>query len=348
MGDINYDIAATLLIALNIFLFYFRRRPRGLQSDTFAILLWTSLATTLIDVFSVLANRQAATLPLWSLYIVNMLYYLLINALPLIFALYTLAFTSEWPGLSRLRQLLVFLPWLVVSSLILTTPLTGLAFGFGPDSSYQRGPALPFFYLAALWYIVFGVSRPLTYSGVLPKRMLSPLMAFVVFSLLPIFIQFFFPQLLLQCMGVAVFEFFILITVQNPDEYIEADTGLHTRNAFSNYLNLAAKNATSLHLALITVENTSFLKHRLGLSSFYRIMGDVGRHILTRAGGSGGSSSAGCAARLGDSRFALALPRSSSHLDILRSIQERFSQTWAFGQDSVVLSARICSLDFPK
>lgn len=342
MGVIYYDIAAAVILILNIFFFYYKKYLHSRQTKLFAALLYLSLGSTIFDILTVFANGNPQAVPHWLLITLNSLYYVCHNSIPALFALYILEMTGRIYRIHTVAKILFFLPWCIDVGLILSNPFTSSVFFFDETWTYRHGPTLGVFYAVAVWYAAYSVYRTLRTRKTLSEHTVSAVSIFVMVSFLPGFVQFFFPDQLLQCLGFAVSELFILLTIQNPEAFVDSGTGLFNRNGFATQVNLFLRIKKSFHVALVAVEDTAFLRRTFGLEYFDRIMRELSRYLQKEL------KPDLVAAGLGDSQFALILQDDGAGLhDTLETLQDRFSRPWMGGHSPITLSARICDIAFP-
>ena len=83
----RYDIAAAL-ICLAVMLSYFKENHiKTKVSDSFTALTWQCLVSSLVNVFSIFFLNHITKENVWFNYILNIVYYIFFNAMPLCFYL---------------------------------------------------------------------------------------------------------------------------------------------------------------------------------------------------------------------------------------------------------------------
>jgi EAL domain-containing protein (putative c-di-GMP-specific phosphodiesterase class I)/GGDEF domain-containing protein len=244
--------------------------------------------------------------------------------------------------MSTVSKGLFILPWCVDVGLILSNPFTSSVFFFDETWAYRHGPTLVVFYAVAVWYAICSVYLTLQARKTLSEHTIGAVSIFVMVSFLPGLIQFFFPDQLLQCLAFSISELFILLTIQNPEAFVDSGSGLFNRNGFATQVNLFLRIKKSFHVALVAVEDTAFLRRTFGLEYFDRIMRELSRYLQKELG------TDVVAAGLGEAQFALILPDNEAGLrNTLETLQDRFSRPWMGGHSPIALSARICDIAIP-
>ncbi len=268
MGVIYYDIATLLLLVVNIYLFKSRSRLFVIRTRVFSVLLYITFISAAMDLLSVLAYWNASRIDRAVHYAISVVFYAAHNSIPLTFFVFLFSLGGQPSRLSRVRWAAVALPWACSLSLILTTPLTGLIFSFSESLEYARGAALPFLYLSALSYTALGVVWLIVQRRRIPAETRFAVFLFLPFSLIPVAIQFFIPQLLVQSLGIAISELFILLTIQDFGRYVDTVTALFNQSGFRAQFSTLAIGTKPFTVYLIVLEATDFLRNALGVSSF--------------------------------------------------------------------------------
>ena len=341
MGVIYYDIAAAVILGLNIFLFYYKRNLHSRQNNLFAALLFLTLGSTIFDIITVFTNRNPSAAPPWLLLGLNTAYYLCHNSIPFLFALYILVLTGRSGRLSIAAKILVALPWVGDLLLVAANPVSQGVFFFDADLRYTHGPFLPYFYATAFFYAAYSVAAAIRSRKMLPDHSIGAVFIFVAVSLVPGVVQYFYPDQLLQCLGFSVSALIILLTLQNPDAFVDSGSGLFNRSGFATQVNLFLENKKGFHVVLLAVEDVAFLRRTFGLEFEARIRKELTRYLqkdLTEA----------IAAILGEAQYALIIQDEESLRRTFASLQDRFSRPWIGGYNPISLSVRICDIRFPE
>ncbi len=342
MGTINFDVAALCILLLNFFLFFSRSRLYIQQTRVFFILLLCTAFATVMDIATVLMYWNVHNYPLALLYAVNSLYYIFQNSIPLIFFVFLLALSGKTGKRQSLTGFLMFVPWMVGVGLILTTPLTGLVFRFDPLRAYHRGMAVPLLYTIALAYTFTGLTVFFRNRMKVPRETRIAIFLFLPFALSTFTIQFFFPELLLQNLGIALLALIVLLTVLDFGKYTDHVTNLYNRNGLIVQLGLLLQKRKKATVFLVSLDTVSFIRLVLGAESFSQLE----REIATRLFGYAREDR--FTALTGQGRFIL-VNGDSSRLAAERDILLRSIRSpWLFQNRLLSISARICEIHVPE
>ena len=229
---IRYDVAGAL-IAIAVMLSYFReKKVKTKISDCFTALTGQCFTACLLDIASVELIKYISPSNLWLNYIVLIAYYIMFNAMPLLFYM-LFWFLSEKNRKMPLKQYwIMFGIYLFFSLFTITSPFTHLIFWFDNDLVFRHGPLFYFYYVLDVLYVGSGVFHFLRHRKQFTKNQVYSLMFFTLTCFVASVIQSFLPYLLISDF---VFSITILITflsLENPDDYIDTESGVYNRAAF--------------------------------------------------------------------------------------------------------------------
>jgi EAL domain-containing protein (putative c-di-GMP-specific phosphodiesterase class I) len=338
---VYYDIAAVFILTLNLYLFYSRSRLFIARTRSFALLLWVSLSVTLIDVLGVIAYWEVHRIPLPTIYAINVVFFILQSTIAPVFALFVLSISGRYRRIGLPGRISFFLPSAAAVVLSITTPWTGLVFRFGPSLEYIRGPAQSALYGNAALYLVIGLTCLYLDRKRISRDIRLAVFLFLPFVTIPIGIQFFFPELLLQNFGVAVSELFILLTIQDFGRYLDRTTGLFNRSGLVMQFESLTRSRKTVSVFLVVLETAGFLLHVLGPEIFVALERDIAEKLF------GPIRPDRFAARTGAGSFVLIVAR-GERLDVeRRSLLGYFSTPRVMGNHLLSISARICEIPVP-
>ncbi len=341
MGPIYYDSAAACILVMDLYLFLFRKRLFSRDTKVFGWLLVISLGSVLTDILGVVTYWYARSLPLWLLYAINTLYYVFQNSIAPLFALFILSLSTRLTRMKLYRRFLLLLPWLVSMSIVLPTFRTGLAFHFDEAHRYSRGAGLPFLYLLVFAYTFIGAVFLMMDKDYFPRNTHLAICLFLPFSLIPVVLQYYFPEVLVQNLGVAMSELFILLTVQDFGRYTDRASGLYNRSGFVAQLEILMRKRKRIVIFLISLDVVDFLKDALGVGTFDELQREIIRAF------SGSTSLDRFASQLGEGRYALVLGEQTNPDRERVALLECFRKPWTVHGRSLSLSAHICEIRIP-
>lgn len=345
MGDLYFDFAALTIISLNLFIFYYRKYPANYPTRLFKTIIFVSLCSVLLDISGVLLNVHASAVPLFFLMLINTLYYIVQNSIPVLAMLYIFSLTGWLYTLKLSRLILLLMPWIATELLILTNIISGVLFWFDTNHTYFHGAGLFLVYISAFLYAALIVLCVVRFKRILDRRTRFTIYGFIVISVSAILVQFLVPSALVQCLGIALSQLLVLLTIQNPDEYVDKTTGFLNRAGFIYQTGLYAANHISFHTLLIVVRNIQFLRNYFGLNFYASLMKEIATWLQSQ------SHFSYISTWLGEGQFSFSLESKTEEEEASRlfaAVRERFRRPWQIEGNSVNLSVRLCRVQFLK
>ena len=229
---IRFDISAAL-ISVAVMISYFREKKIKTKiSDSFTALTWQCFCSCILDIASVILIRYITPANLWLNYIVLIAYYIMFNAMPLLYYM-CFWFLSERNRKMPLKQYwIMFGIYLFFTLFTVTSPFTHLVFWFDENLVFRHGPLFYGYYLLDIFYVGNGVIHFLRHHKQFTSNQILSLMFFTFTCFVAAIIQTFIPNLLITGF---VFSLTILITflsLENPSDYIDTESNIYNRRAF--------------------------------------------------------------------------------------------------------------------
>ena len=230
--NIRFDIAAAV-ISIAVMLSYLREnKVKTKISDSFTALIWQCFSACIFDIASVQLMKHISPGNLWLNYIVLIGYYIMFNAMPLLYYM-LFWFLSEGNRKMPLKQYWIMFGIYLGFSLVTTTsPFTHLVFWFDKNLVFNHGPLFYVYYILDIFYVGNGVIHFLRHRKQFTSNQVLSLMFFTFACFVASMIQTFIPNLLITGF---VFSLTILITflsLENPTDYIDTESGIYNRRAF--------------------------------------------------------------------------------------------------------------------
>lgn len=258
MGIFYFDIAALIIHALNLLLLVYRRYLYTTQVRIFFTLIFISMSAALIDVINISLFMSGRNELLPTVFLLNSFFYLLQNTIAPVFFLFVLSVSGRLFDLSKKARMLFGIPWAFSMLIILTNPITQLVFYFDISGQYTRGPGLNALYAVVLSYTIAGMIF-LTYDRKrLEKEALLSMSLFLPVTIIPTFVQYFYPELLIQNLGIALSELIILLTIFDFSAYMDRNSGLFNREGLITQLKLLLHKRHSIHIFVIRIGSSDY------------------------------------------------------------------------------------------
>ena len=229
---IRYDIAGAL-IAVAVMLSYFRQKKVKTKiSDSFTALIWQCLCACVLDIASVQFIKYISPANIWLNYILLIAYYIFFNAMPLMFYM-CFWFLSEKNRKMPLKQYWIYFGiYLFFSLFTISSPFTHFVFWFDDNLVFHHGKLFYVYYILDVFYVAGGVIHFLRHKRHFTPNQIISLMFFTVACFIASVIQTLVPYLLITCFVFSLTILILFLSLENPDDYIDSESGVYNRAAF--------------------------------------------------------------------------------------------------------------------
>lgn len=233
----NYcSIPIYIIILCTTFL---RKTTKRLPNRLFIVIISVSLFTALIEL---VADGYAKYLPLSQtmrlcVSAANYAYFVTRNAIALLYLIFLLSLLrTGFHFRTVLSKVLLLFPYACVLAVLCTNPLHHKAFVVTSEEGYVRGALLSVFYAASLLYSVVGTVHLICCIKLLRAGNWIALMSMYVLSFIGIFIQLFYPQVLIEIFITAIAFLLVVLVVLRPEEITDSSVGLPSWKAYCDEL----------------------------------------------------------------------------------------------------------------
>lgn len=341
MGIIHFDIAALCIHLLNFYLYFSRSRLYLKQTRVFLYFILVSAFATLSDIITLIFYANAQAYPLFLHYIINILFYIFQNSIPILFFFFVLSLVDEKKEINIWVRFISYFLWFLSIILILTTPFTHKVFYFDENLEYIRGSFLMILYAFAFVYTISGFIVFYLNRLVSSKHTQLAVFLFLPLSFFALAIQFVFPHLLVQNLGIAISSLIILLTIQDFNRFIDYGTQLYNRNGFLTQLDLLLKRKQSCRVFLVSIDIASFIHIVFGPDIYLNLEKQIIAKIFGQA------RSERFAAKIDLGHFMLATSNLEQIAEERKALIKAFSSPWFFQDRNLTITAHICEVAIP-
>ncbi len=267
---LHYDMAALVLVVIVLIHFYHKKGIRLPQTYVFMGLAWGLLATDILDVITVLIGMWRVPVPV--AYVVNVVYLVLFNILPVLAYLYLLiAVGSDWRGWSKAQRVLIFLPISVSALMIVTSPLTKLIFYYNLEEGYQHGRGFGLLYVAVAVYMVASLMLTYLYKTHFSGWQKTSTYFYLAAAFAGVVIQFIFPNILILQFALTLSLLLLYMSLENPDDDEEKFFGIYNRSGFDKMISASVGKQDAFHVVVVTITNFYSIREAMGVE-FSRVL----------------------------------------------------------------------------
>ena len=277
---LHLDYTAFAIYILMVVALLFRTRKSSKRRSMFSLVLFIATFATIYDICAVALDNSGQGGVVLK-YVLHAGYLILRNLITPMLVGYVLATSDTWHKLYKKKFLiaLFWLPFITVALMTLTSPYTHLIFYIDYNDAYKRGPFFIALYVSAIYYTFFAIFYTVKYKRILTNSRVIPLMSIVPFQILAVAVQFFFPEVLCEMITTALSLLLIMLTIERPEEKIEASTGLLKSHIFIDMLFQSHAVEKPLSIILLNVTNYSALSSYLSFSKMEIIHGAIANRL---------------------------------------------------------------------
>lgn len=338
--NIDFDLAA-FVIAL--FTIYCILNKKGLQITAnrfyFSVCL-CSLISTISDLGSAVANINHAPYALQDFW--NYLYLTSHSILAMGFVLFILSQLRFTLKMRPHHWVLVSLPAAVQLAVIISNPISHLAFAYSETGAYERGPLYVVLYACGFLYMLTALVLSCAYREMLTKKKSMPLLFMPVLMFIPVILQFYFPHILLENFFQATGLLGILYSIEDRIDAVDPVTNLGSRYSFlDNIQRLIARGEGVV--VVVKPGGLRYYSSTMGTAFVDEVKWQIARWLEAHA-------PAFRCFDCGGGVFALYTPATEiwGAVDLMGAIRRRFNKYWGPEDYHVLLPVQLARIDLKK
>lgn len=328
--NIHYDICALIIFMILLFCFYLKKNIPNTQNKTFSALIWAGLITTVADICSAFLITYHAD-STWLLFFSCYMYYIFLNVIPIIYAFYIITLTDTQDKLMGKKVSLLFIvPAFLTFAIIASNPLTKQVFNLDSQHQYDHGFAIYLLYVIAAYYLIYGIIYATIYKDIITRNTRVSLYSFAIICSIPIIIQIFLPQVLLGMFGISICVLLVFLTIQRPEEILNAMTGLFNRMAFINMASVDFRNHKSFTVISVHFNELAYFRRTFGIPFMNSILKEIADYLAQYL------ANRAQLYYIGEGQFSILVPAKEMTSEFPYHIHNIFERTW--GTDSMKLN----------
>lgn len=263
---VYFDICSVIILGIIFYSMISRKVIIGSSNVTFVILGLCIFITTVFDIFNArfsgkvnfIFNYKNLTARYFFLYG----YYIFRNLTLPVYEFYLLVISGGWSYFKKRKWIVVvfLVPYLILLAMLVTNLFYHNVFFVNEAFEYTRCHDAIYFYFIGVFYFISGIVILFRYKKVFPRDKYISLSTMLPFNIIAVFVQFFYPQYLVECFCTTATFLLITFTVQRPEEKLDARYGFYTIYAFKEdvikYLTLK----TNFSVILVGIRNYDVIK----------------------------------------------------------------------------------------
>ncbi|MBQ7583681.1 MAG: EAL domain-containing protein [Lachnospiraceae bacterium] len=259
--NFDFEIAA-LAFEIVLLIFYFAKRHLPTKKNRYFIFAMCSgcLATTM-DIVSGVANEYWRAIPIELLQTVNVIYFLSLASNTLLLFIYILSVTDQLDVIRTPLFIVYCIPVVILLIMAVSTPFTGAIYYFDTVMGYTHGPTAVTNYILNAIYLILGVVYVIVYRSRISRLHMYSIVSLLVLLCMGAVLQsLFFPRVLLtnafSCFAMCI----VYLSLQNPDLYIDKETGLFNRDGYVEYFKELVGSGVEFGFRVVCLDNYRSVK----------------------------------------------------------------------------------------
>ena len=256
---LNFDICALVLFVILIFSMISRKMTNGTQGRVFILTNIITLAAVLFDMWAVYGDYGDGPVfgGLTGRYIAHTGYLFLHNLTSLCLFIYLVSLTDTWHKMRKIKLLFIgmLVPHTIIICLLAINPASELIFGFDENGRYVRGDFFPILYVVGFVFMAASVAYLIRYKMLFTQGKFIAMMLVVPMLLAAAVIQMLDREMRVEMFFNAVCLLLITITVQRPEELIDAFTGLRKYSAYTTDMKRNFYNDKHVSVIMLNIAN---------------------------------------------------------------------------------------------
>ncbi len=173
----------------------------------------------------------------------------------------------------------VYLGYVIGFLMVISNLFSPMLFSYDENGLYHRGNFIVAFYVIAIYYMLYGVALTLKYGNLMRKKTKIIILTHVVFVAIGIYLQYRFPQLLIENFLTTISITLVFITLQNPSEMVDGKINVLNRRAFFEAIGLKIKKKTPHFIVFITIDNVRALSSEIGNSQTDGVIKTIAEYL---------------------------------------------------------------------
>ena len=334
-----FEIASCIFLLILVGDFLYRRQfPRDTTRIFLPFLLVSAIGSISGILFGILLNSGAAY-PSAFRYLICTFHFASQGAAYLLFFMYISTVSGPVYRHRPEEPILLWIPAGIYILLALSTPWTEIFFRITPQGQYRYGYAEEITFLLLAYFFVIHTYHLLRYGNKQNQHarfmILLTCMSVLLFSALQIAMT----HILLMGLARAFAATVIYLTLMNPGELLDSNTGLFNKNAL--YMRIREKeNGTPYSVIYLNIDKYRFINQTFGYGQSSSLLTQIARELRKIC--------ITCDIYRMDRDDFVLLATGHEELNFISAIKERFNKPWLFFNTAVMLQCRMVILRSPE
>ncbi len=281
---IEYDIAA-IFLSLSVMVGFLHKKMLFTSlSRIFTNIQALIIVSAAFDIATILLMKNPEVVPLWVHYVVNICYHCPYQLMAPVFykCIKTAsAMDSVYVKENQISKFLIWVPCIVTQILIFTTPITHAFFYFDENLNYCHG--IPWFYagyVSSGFYMILAIITSYRARNCFSLMQAGTVYLYTICVFISIFIQLFFPKLLIVSFVSSVGIMLIFLSLDDPANYLDKSLMTYNFQAFEKIIQQNILQKGSLYFMALQIKDLDSINESLGRKNTDRFLSIFCKRIL--------------------------------------------------------------------
>ncbi|MCF0149881.1 MAG: EAL domain-containing protein [Firmicutes bacterium] len=336
---LDYEICSLIILSVVGLRFFILKRFPDHTCRMFSVLIVTAFFDIFFDIAGAFSIDHIAALPGWLCVFVNLIFYILQAALPMIMMTFVAFLCGMLDVQSIKRAWPLYVPYGVLLLLILTNHWHHYFIAVSVQNGVKvcsLGVGTLLEYLCSGFYVATSFVIAYRYRNQIELSQYNT-MAFAVFTIsITILLQVMFPFCLLTGVGITICVLMMCFTMQDPADMLDSASKMFNYRALERFLNNYRSYDGTMYMIAVDICNYNNVRTSMPLASFSKIIRDLGHFFNVVI------YKSGWAFRMSDTRFLLITFHERKFQSLRNTIRYRINKPWKTDERSALLSATLC------
>ena len=280
LWNVDFEISSIVYQVVFLCFFIWKKHLPTRQNRLYYATLMVSFVALVLDVLTSVLNSYVDSFGVQLVTAMNIIYYLILAALSVLFFSYVLALTDNFDFFSSTTYMVFMIPAVIAVLVDISTPVTGFLFQIDENLRFTHRDGLIITMIADSFYVVMAfvfvvalrkkISRIKRYTIYICS---VPLIVGVILE------SVFFQNVLIVNMMTTVTIIAIYLSLENPDMYIDNTSRMFNGDAFRVMADEYMKKGTAFSCVFLTISEYKNLDVLYGPENVQEATKDVVRYL---------------------------------------------------------------------
>lgn len=341
MYNMYFDICAFFIFSLLFIYHIFKKKIPFMQYRLYTLLIIYGICSTFFDAMGAMVIQNPFVTSSFIKYSTNILYYIF-QCLTMITLLLLSLCLAKIDIKITSHRFLVWAPFTLFFSLLVTTGATDLFFYFDDAGKFCNGLFFNFIYVILGYYLVYILVITIVYRSVFAVKQIVAFGVIIVMSVITVVVQAIYPDILLHNFAVSLSAVIMIFFIQNPDEVYDS-TGAIKYKLFTEFLNSEFISRKKFLIIVVHIRDYRIIQEKLGSENVDKIYGGVIKFLY-------GLEKDCIVSMINNRAFAVKIKavHGKNPDDYVEAIVRRFDHSWKNDESSTMLTQQTAAIRCPE